>query len=242
MEKLSLKIASLGITTVLVFLATAFFSVYIPATKGFFNIGESMVYLSSILFGPFIGAFAGGVGSMLADLYLGYYYYAPATLIIKALEGFSVGFLIKYSPKLNRSRWRLITSFLGLLAGALLATIGSTYYSGNMELTLGQATFTLYIPEVFWLTLASLTFIIMLLAGLILEPALGWSILSIIAGGLIMVLGYFVYEMYFLGWLFGIEAIAIAEVPFNIGQMTIGLIIAAPTSKAIQKILHLKAK
>jgi len=34
--------------------------------------------------------------------------------------------------------------------------------------------------------------------------------------------------MYFLFPLFGIEAIAVAEVPINIGQMTIGSIIAIP--------------
>ena len=52
-----------------------------------------MVYTTAILFGPLVGAFAGGIGSMFADLFLGYSHFAPATLIIKGLEGAIVGLL-----------------------------------------------------------------------------------------------------------------------------------------------------
>ena len=46
------------------------------------------VAVNYLAFGSFVGphiAFAGGVGSMLADLLSGYAYYAPGTLVIKAL-------------------------------------------------------------------------------------------------------------------------------------------------------------
>ena len=76
-SKFTLNIVFASISTALVCVATMLFQVYVPATRGFFNIGESMVFLSALLFGPFVGAFAGGIGSMLADLLLGYYYYAP---------------------------------------------------------------------------------------------------------------------------------------------------------------------
>ncbi len=233
-----LNIIFAAVFTALVCVATMFFSVYVPATRGFFNIGESMVFLSALLFGPFVGAFAGGVGSMLADLFLGYYYYAPATLIIKASEGLIVGFLSSRNPKFTRMSWRILTSVLGLLAGGILVTIGSLYYSGEIELTLGQTFFTLYIPMLFWPALGFIAAISMILAGLFMEPEIGWKILSVIVGGFIMVLGYFIYEMYFIGWLFGISAIAIAEVPVNIGQMTIGSLIAVPTARIIQGIFH----
>ncbi|MEM2789471.1 MAG: ECF transporter S component [Candidatus Bathyarchaeia archaeon] len=231
-----LNLVFAAISTALVCIATMFFSVYVPATRGFFNIGESMVFLSAILFGPFVGAFAGGVGSMLADVLLGYPHYAPATLIIKASEGFIVGYLNKRNPKLNRARWRALTSILAIVAGALLAAIGSAYYSGEVELTVGQIIIPVHISELFWLTLGLITAISIILAGLITDPEVGWTILSVIIGGFIMVLGYFIYQMYFLFPLFGIEAIAIAEVPVNIGQMTIGLIIAVPASRIIRKI------
>lgn len=229
-----LNLAFTAISTALVCTATMFFTVYVPATKGFFNIGESMVFLSAILFGPFVGAFAGGVGSMLADLLLGYPHYAPATLVIKACEGFVVGILSNRKPKLSRLKWMLMTSILGLAAGSLLATVGLTCYSGEMELTLGQMLLTFYVPEAFWLTLGLIVAASIMLAGLLVGPEVGWLILSVLVGGFAMVLGYFIYEMYFLFSLFGIESYAIAEVPVNIGQMTIGSIIAIPLSKIIK--------
>ena len=84
----AMQLATTAVFTGLVFVATTIFSIYVPQTKGFFNIGETMIYISVLLFGPFVGAFAGGFGSMFADLFLGYPIYAPATLVIKACEGF----------------------------------------------------------------------------------------------------------------------------------------------------------
>ncbi|MEM2647529.1 MAG: ECF transporter S component [Candidatus Bathyarchaeia archaeon] len=233
-------ISSLGVTTALVCATTMLFTVYVPATKGFFNMGETMVYLSAILFGPFIGAFAGGVGSMLADLFLGYYYYAPATLIIKASEGFIVGLLYRYNLKLGRKGWKITTSLLGVLVGAILAFVGSNYYSGDIELALGYTILTPHIPQIFWLALSGVVTILIILAGLLMEPEVGWMVLSIMIGGLTMVLGYFLYQAYLIGPLFGIEAIAIAEVPINIGQMIIGLIISVPVARIIKRFFHIR--
>ncbi|UCC28655.1 MAG: ECF transporter S component, partial [Candidatus Bathyarchaeota archaeon] len=56
-----------AVFTSLVFIATVIFSIYVPLTQGFFNIGESMVYATALLFGPLVGGFAGGVGAALAD-------------------------------------------------------------------------------------------------------------------------------------------------------------------------------
>ena len=65
----------------------------IPATGGYFNVGEAIIYIAALLLGPFVGAFSGGIGAMIADVYLGYGYFAPGTLIIKGVEGVIVGFL-----------------------------------------------------------------------------------------------------------------------------------------------------
>jgi hypothetical protein len=60
-------------------------------------------------------------------------------------------------------------------------------------------------------------------------------------GGSIMVLGYFVYQMFFIGWLFNIQAVALAEVPINIGQMIVGATISLPTANIVTRIFpHLK--
>src|SRR3972149_6795841 len=88
-------LAMAAVFTALTCVVTMIFSIYVPATNGFFNVGESMVFLSALLFGPIVGAFSGGVGSMLADLLLGFPHYAPATLVVKACEGAVVGTLKK---------------------------------------------------------------------------------------------------------------------------------------------------
>ena len=55
--------------------------------QGYVNLGDCFVLLSGWLLGPWWGAAAGGIGSMLADLLLGYGHYAPGTLIIAVARG-----------------------------------------------------------------------------------------------------------------------------------------------------------
>jgi uncharacterized membrane protein len=66
----------------------------IPATKGYFNLGEVVIYLAAIVFGPAVGAFAGAVGSALADIAAAAPQYAVFTFLIKGIEGYLVGRLV----------------------------------------------------------------------------------------------------------------------------------------------------
>jgi len=237
-------LAIAAVFTALVCVITIIFSIYVPATRGFFNIGESMVFLSALLFGPFVGAFAGGIGSMLADLLLGYPHYAPATLVIKACEGAIVGALKKKNPKFSSTlNWKFFTLILGVAAGFLLGWVGTAYYSGEVELTLGTGSFMLYVPVEFWLFLGIITAFAIAALGFLADPEFGWTVFSVITGGFIMVLGYFIYQQFFLGPLFNIEAVAIAEIPVNIGQMMVGATLALPIAKIVWRALpYLKEK
>ena len=236
-----INLVNLAITalfTALVCIATVIFSIYVPATSGFFNLGESMVFLSAILFGPFVGAFAGGVGSALADLLLGYPHYAGATLLIKACEGAVVGTLMRKNPELTSRRyWRTITLVLGVVTGSLLGWVGTVYYSGELELTLGSSLFVFNVPTEFWLFLGILTAACIILLGFFADPKFGWTVFSVVAGGFTMVFGYFLYQRFLIYPLFSIEAIAVLEIPFNIGQMIIGAAIALPISKVVSRSL-----
>jgi uncharacterized membrane protein len=233
-----------AVFTALVCVVTMIFSIYVPATQGFFNVGESMIFLSAILFGPFVGAFAGGFGAMLADLLLGYPHYAPATLIVKACEGAVVGALKKKTPKFrSKLYWKFFTLFLGVTVGILLGLVGSAYYSGEVEITLGSSIFALYIPTVFWLFLGGVTAFSIATLGFLADPEFGWTIFSVVSGGFVMVIGYFLYQMFFLYPLFNIEVLAVAEIPVNIGQMIIGAIVALPMTKLVLRALpHLRKK
>lgn len=238
----TIRLAITAVFTSLVAVATMVFSIYVPTTKGFFNIGETMVYITALLFGPLIGSFAGGVGSMVADILLGYPHYAPATLVIKACEGGIVGFLgrkrLKFSSKLQ---WKAFTFAVGLVAGVLLGYVGSLYYSGTVELYLGipapENPTLIFIPPEFWYSLGVLSILLVTLMGFVFEPEFGWLILATLVGGLEMVIGYFIYQQFFLWPLFSVEAIAIAEIPINIGQMTIGLIVSIPVVRAVLRAL-----
>jgi uncharacterized membrane protein len=232
----------IAIFTPLVSVATMVFSVYIPQTRGFFNIGETMVYTTALLFGPFIGSFAGGVGSMLADLLLGVWYYAPATLVIKGLEGGFVGFFGSLRPKLTSKLWKIFTFSIGLIVGILLGGIGSLYYSGTVELRLGipppeNPNLIFTIPPEFWYILGVSVALLITLAGFVLRPDFGWLVFTLLIGGTIMVTGYFLYQKFLLFPLFGIETIAEAEIPFNIAQMLIGLIVAVPIATIVWRSL-----
>jgi uncharacterized membrane protein len=85
------EIAISAIMAALVCATTLLIQLPIPATQGFFNIGDAMVMVAALTFGPIVGFFAGGVGSSLADLIGGWYVWIPFTLVIKGLEGFLAG-------------------------------------------------------------------------------------------------------------------------------------------------------
>jgi len=85
------EIAISAIMAALVCATTLLIQIPIPATQGFFNIGDAMVMVAALTFGPIVGFFAGGVGSSLADLIGGWYVWIPFTLVIKGLEGFLAG-------------------------------------------------------------------------------------------------------------------------------------------------------
>jgi len=237
----AIRVAILVIFTSLVCVSTMVFSIYVPQTRGFFNIGETMVYVTALLFGPFIGSIAGGVGSMFADIFLGYWYYAPATLVIKACEGGIVGFLSIKKPKFrSKIQWTALTLAVGLIAGFLLTYIGSSFYTGLVELYLGfptptSPTVVLLVSPEFWYALGILVVVLIALMGFAFEPEFGWLVLTTLAGGSVMVLGYFLYQQFFIGPLFGIEVIALAEIPINIGQMAVGIIVSIPVVRTVRR-------
>ncbi|OYT61126.1 MAG: hypothetical protein B6U69_04230 [Thermofilum sp. ex4484_15] len=211
-----------AISIALVALATLAVNVYIPATRGYFNVGEVMVYTIALLFGPKIGAIAGGLGSSLADILTGYLIYAPATLVIKGLEGLVVGYVSRLRVEVSPSRAKLIGLCVALALGLALWLVGSKVYVGTAEVSLGWASLSVNLTCAIWAILASLMAFVVACYLWRAKPENLSAILSIILGGPIMVLGYYLYEQLVLG------LFALAEVPANIGQMLIGLLIAIP--------------
>lgn len=229
-------IAGAAIFTAFVFVATATFSAGIPATQGYFNVGEIMVYTTALLMGPYVGAFAGGVGSMLSDVFLGFPQFAPGTLVIKAAEGFIVGYLGNRAlSRMSGRTWRGITIVLGLAVASIIGYVGAGYWSGDYQITIGAPPYTLSwsfaFPALYWDFLAILVLVGTVAAGLSIERRVGWLGLSVLTGGAEMITGYYLYELLVLG-----QIGASAEIPFNIAQAVIGLIVALPLVRSIRRV------
>ncbi len=121
----SLSISTIGIFAALICVLTMITAFPIPATKGFINLGDAGVMIAGLLLGPVIGGLAGGIGSALADILLGYTIYAPATLIIKGLEGFVIGIIA--NPKKN-NRKLTIRDILAVIVGGSIMVTGYFLY------------------------------------------------------------------------------------------------------------------
>jgi uncharacterized membrane protein len=97
--------------------STMFISIPAPGATGYFNLGDSMVFIAAILLGPKGGLIGGGIGSALADVLLGYTLWAPFTLIIKGLEGYLAGYLLDTAFGKKRPTLVLIPAALWMVIG-----------------------------------------------------------------------------------------------------------------------------
>lgn len=107
--------------------ATLVIQIPVPATNGYINLGDGAVLLGAFLLGPLYGAAAGGLGSALADLILGYAVYAPGTFIIKALMALCAALFLRALKKKP-----LAGAVAGGIVGELLMVFG--YFAYESEL------------------------------------------------------------------------------------------------------------
>jgi len=62
----------------------------VPKMAGYFNMGDAVIFVAALVFGPRVGGFAGGIGSAIADLIV-HPLLVPYTLVIRGIEGWLVG-------------------------------------------------------------------------------------------------------------------------------------------------------
>ncbi len=221
--------------TALVAAATMVLSIYFPLTRGYFNLGETMVYLSALIGGPFVGAFAGGVGSALADILLGYTAFAPGTLVIKAAEGAVAALLYRRLRRITFRKAVALSAGVVALYFVILVLVGLYIMSGVVEVFIypGQS-FQLLVHPSTWVLIALLGSAVPAYYVFKKKEIEAWLVLSLLSAGLVMVFGYFLYESLavVLGILPGI--VPLAEVPLNIGQVVVGSAVAIPVYKAVR--------
>ncbi len=141
-----LIISLIGLFTALNFVITYWVQIPIPATGGYINIGDVAVMFTALLFGPIVGGFAGGLGPMLADIFSPYVIYAPATLVIKGIEGFLIGLISNPKDCEGRISYRDI---IAVLIGGVLIPLGYFIYEAFI-LRLGIAVALVEMPGNFF--------------------------------------------------------------------------------------------
>lgn len=238
MSRRSVDLVDTVVFLVAVYAVTIATAVYQPATGGYFNLGEAVIYLAAIVSGPLTAAIAGGVGAALADLSTGYGIFAPGTLVIKFAEGYLAGVLV------NRLRGRWLHAAgagVGAFYAALLMVFALYYWAGEVyvgpEEFLGKevSSPSVYLGTTLWVVLAAL--LGALIAYAVQRRILGsLEAVSLLLAGMVMVSGYFLYEYFISNPLTGRDPMAaVAEIPINIGQSVLGASVAIPLAAWLRR-------
>ena len=128
-KKLTRTIALTALFTALTAAAT-FIKVETPVTHGHINFGDVIVLLGAFALGPVYGGIAGAVGSMLADLIMGYMLFVPATFVIKGACAVTAALIfLAFSHGAKRS---LVGQIIGGLAGEAIMVIGYFAYEATL--------------------------------------------------------------------------------------------------------------
>ncbi|MBQ8175041.1 MAG: ECF transporter S component [Clostridia bacterium] len=96
--------------------------------SGFVNLGDCLVLSSAFLLGPVYGTAAAGIGSCLADVIGGYFVYAPATLVIKALIALVAWLLYNL---LRHPLPNVAARLVGSVAGEAIMVLGYFAYEST---------------------------------------------------------------------------------------------------------------
>lgn len=118
----AINISVIAILTAITVVFTGFLPP-IPTGHGYLNLGDVAIFFAALTFGPYAGLIAGGLGTALADIILGYAQWAPISLITHGLEGLLIGLIISLGRKGN------ITKFFACIVGII--TVAAGYFAGG---------------------------------------------------------------------------------------------------------------
>jgi uncharacterized membrane protein len=234
------ELTRISIFAALVFVTTFITKIPIVATGGYFNFGDSLIFVAALLYGPLVGGLAGGIGAAIADIIGGYPIFAPGTLIIKFFEGEITGRgMAGYirlrtisKPKSDAFR-KALSIILSVSLGLATYHIGATYMGVFGNPVADQS---------LWAAVALFFSVFIIAVGFLTNAETSGQTIAIILGGAAMVIGYFLYENLIALLFPGLGIYALAEIPLNIGQMLVGMVIALPVFRAVQKALPPKIK
>ena len=157
-------IAAAAIMAAVVTVFTAIVQVPIPAAGGYFNLSDVAIIFAAVTFGPWVGLIAGGLGTAIADLILGYAQYAPLSFVAHGGEGFLAGLIALRRPSWLIPAWlvgvtfMMATYFVGewFMVGsaqAIAALLGANWIqalAGVLGIALHYAVRAAYPPIASW--------------------------------------------------------------------------------------------
>ena len=125
MTNTSLRIRKLLLTALFAALTAlgAFLRVPVPVLHSSFTLQVFFTCMAGLLLGPWYGAAAAGIGSMLVDLLSGYGHYVPGTLIIKGVDALAAALIFR---AMGRSKTALLVSGT---VGEIIMVVGYFFYA-----------------------------------------------------------------------------------------------------------------
>ncbi len=122
------KIILTGLMMAMTVVATMLIPIPIPFSTGYVHMGDAMIFLSVLILGWKYGGAAAGMGSALADLFVGYAVWAPWTLVVKGIMAIIMGLFIQKS--MQKKGFKIIGvpvyQLLGMIFGGIFMVAG--YY------------------------------------------------------------------------------------------------------------------
>lgn len=114
-------ITAIGVALTYVF--TAFVNIRLPigGNGGLIHLGNVPLFIFAILFGKKTGAIAGGIGMGLFDLLSGWTLWAPFTLVIVGLMGFTVGAVTEKKQAYGWNAAAMLAAVVIKIAGYYIA-------------------------------------------------------------------------------------------------------------------------
>mgnify|MGYP001129144827 CR=1 FL=1 len=121
MKKLDLRKLTLNAMMIAMVLLVTYLTPFKIIPQGYINLGDIAIFIAAIVLGRKSGFIAGAIGSSLADIALGYVFYAPTTFLVKGMEGYIAG-LIGYAFKYEKVSYASVV--IGVIAGAVWMVLG----------------------------------------------------------------------------------------------------------------------
>lgn len=112
----------------LIAVATLVIHIPTPGTNGYVNLGDGFILICAFTMPPLYAGIAGGLGSALADLVMGYLPYSPGTLVIKGLMGLLAGLLYMRFGKGKPIKVSLPVMIVAGIAAECVMVLGYFFY------------------------------------------------------------------------------------------------------------------